>query len=129
MYIYIYIYIYANWLIDGEESITLNWQNFKIPHNEKTRHIRLVSEVIQSKKIKLLGHIMRCDHEDPLYQSTFKDEGTFNIYEKQRVGRPRGHWAEDTMNKAQQMLAGTNFDRDDPDHYVYLISQALMRNI
>ena len=55
--------------------------------------------------------------------------GGFNVYMKQRVGRPRGHWAEDVMNKAMLQLTGNKFDRDDYDHYIFLISEALMRII
>ena len=61
---------------------------------------------------------MRCEKEDPLYQVTFTDQGGFNVYMKQRVGRPRGHWAEDVMNKAMLQLTGNKFDREDYDHHV-----------
>lgn len=55
----------ANWLIRVEETITRNWSNFKTPHDENAKHIRLVSEVMENRKIK--RHDMRCDHRDSLY--------------------------------------------------------------
>ena len=72
---------------------------------------------------------MRCEKSDPLYQVTFTEQGGFNVYMKRRVGRPRGHWAEEAMNNAMLQLTGNKFDREDYDHYIFLISQALMRNI
>ena len=119
----------ANWILSGAKDETKNWTNFKIPRDGDVRKIKLVSELIEKKQIKQLGHILRADHDDPLYQATFKDEGSFNVYAKNRVGRPRGHWAEDTMNKAMQQLANGEFDREDPIHYIYLIGEAINRNM
>ena len=100
-----------------------------IRRNENVRKIKLVSEILEDKKIKLLGHVMRCESNHPLYQVTFTEEGGFNVYMKKRVGRPRGHWAEDVMNKAMLQCTGYKFDREDDDHHVFLISQAIMRII
>ena len=98
----------ANWILEHAEDITAEWKEFIIPRNENVKRIKLVSEILEDKKIKLLGHVMRCEKTDPLYQVTLTDQGGFNVYMKQRVGRPRGHWAEDVMNKAMLQLTGKN---------------------
>ena len=89
------------------------------------QNIKLISEMVEDKQVRLLGHILRCDHNDPLYQATFTDEGSYNVYNKRRVGRPQGFWAESTMGVAMTRLQDVEFERDNPNHYVYLISEAI----
>ena len=50
-----------------------------------------------------------------------------NVYEKKRVGRPRGWWAEDAMNSAMNQLQGIEFDKDDTTHHIFLFSEAIRR--
>ena len=61
---------------------------------------------------------MRCDESDPLYQVTFKKEGNFNVYGKRRLGRPRGHWAESTMEIALDKHHNMDFERDKDFFYL-----------
>ena len=74
---------------------------------------------------------MRCDPKDPQYQVTFDvravRESMFKQYEKKRVGRPRGHWAETTMKEIMKEYFDTEFERDNTDHYIMLFSIALER--
>ena len=51
----------ANWILENAEDITAEWREFVIPKNENVRKIKLVSEILEDKKIKLLGHVMRCE--------------------------------------------------------------------
>ena len=74
-----------------------------------------------------LGHIMRSEETDPLYQATFKPTGEFNTFDKKRVGRPRGHWAESTMGMALEKHGNMEFERDNVNHHVYLFCLALDR--
>ena len=62
-----------------------------------------------------------------MYQVTFKSSGEYQVYKKQRVGRPRRFWAEESMNMAFDELEGTEYDRDDPHQRIYLFSQAIAR--
>ena len=117
----------ANGILFGKPHNTCVWNNFIRPSNEKHSHIRLVSEIIKGKQIKLLEHIMRCDERDPLYQCTFTNVGTYNVYGLRRVGRPRGHWGESVMNMAMMERQGIEFDRDDVGHYLYLFCEAFNR--
>ena len=47
----------------------------------------------------------------------YTPQGTFNVYERRRVGRPRGHWAEYTMRLALEKLEGEKFDRNNINHF------------
>ena len=117
----------TNGILFGKPDNTCGWNKFIRPSNERHSHIRLVSEIIKDKKIKLLEHIMRCDLRDPLYQCTFTDFGTYNVYGRRRVGRPRGHCGESAMNMAMLEKQGMEFDRDDAGHYLYLFCEAFNR--
>ena len=70
---------------------------------------------------------MRCDEGDPLYQCTFTSVGTYNVYGRRRVGRPRGHWGESAMTMAMMERQGMEVDRDDASHYLYLFCEAFNR--
>ena len=72
---------------------------------------------------------MRCEESEPLYQFTFKRDGNFNVYGKQRVGRPRGHWAEFTMEMAMNKHHNMDFERDDINHHLLLFCLAIDRII
>ena len=115
----------ANWILNGSEDITKRWKNFMFP--KKERRIQLISEVLKFKKIKLLGHVIRSEEEDPLFQATFTTEGKYNVYEHRRVGRPRGHWAEEAMAYTLDHLEGVIFERENDSHVTYLFSEALNR--
>ena len=94
---------------------------------KKERRIKLISEVLRDKKIKLLGHVIRSDEDDSLFQATFTTEGKYNVYEHRRVGRPRGHWAEEAMAYTLDQLEGVTFKRENDSHITYLFSEALNR--
>ena len=108
-------------------DITENWREFKRPGMErKERKIRLVSETLKLRRRKLLGHVMRCNKEDPMYQVTFADEG-FNGYDYRRVGRPRGHWAETTIKETLQEIEELEYERENTDHMLMAFIYAIER--
>ena len=56
-----------------------------------------ISEKIQLRQAKLLGHILRASNDDPMRQITFKPStGDWNHPNKKRVGRPRANWLFET---------------------------------
>ena len=117
----------ANWMLNGQPDCFENWVNFIVPKHKNEKQIKLISEVIENKKIKLLGHIIRSDEKDPLYQTTFTTSGEFQAYKKQRVGRPRGWWAEEAMGLTLERLEGQSFDKTDTYQRAYIFSQGLNR--
>ena len=50
-------------------------------------------------------------------------------YGKRRVGRPRGHWAETTMENALNKHNGMQFDSEDTNHHVFVFCLAIDRLI
>ena len=64
-------------------------------------HIRPLSQVLQEKRIKLLGHIIRRPREHPQRQTTFCTRSLIpRTVDKRRVGRPRLSWTHETMKVA-----------------------------
>ena len=60
--------------------------------------IRPLSHVLQEKRIKLLGHIVRRPREHPQHQTTFCTKSLIpRTVDKRRVGRPRLSWTHETM--------------------------------
>lgn len=58
-------------------------------------------EAWKIQKLKLLGHIIRCDKKGPLHQVTFQGD-TLNprALRRRRVGKPRERWLAESLNDA-----------------------------
>ena len=109
-------------------DITEQWTQFPRDRYEKKRKIKLASEILDDRKQKLLGHIMRSPAEDPLYQVTFDEEGMQHLYETRRVGRPRHHWVRETLQKTFAHLYGDEvYIEDDEDIIFKLFCAAQIR--
>ena len=60
--------------------------------------IRPLSEVLQEKRRKVLGHIIRRPRDHPQHQATFPTRNLLpQQVEHRRVGRPRAAWTYETM--------------------------------
>ena len=70
--------------------------------------IRPITELIDKRKIKLLGHIIRADRNDPLQEITFSDPINLTplIPAYKRVGKPRIKWVDHVMGKAWNVCRG-----------------------
>ncbi len=72
--------------------------------------IKPVTEIIQQRRVTLLGHIIRSNPQDPMHQVTFaNDEIETHAPWRRRVGRPRLKWIEETMKEAWSQIA-SNFE-------------------
>ena len=91
-------------MLNGQPDCFENWVNFIVPKHQHEKQIKLISDIIKDKQIKLLGHIIRTEEDDPLFQTTFEVSGEYKTYKKQRVGRPRGWWAEEAMGLTRQYI-------------------------
>ena len=83
--------------------------------------------MLEDRKIKLLGHIMRGSTEDPLYKVTFDDEGNRMLHTNKRVGRPRNHWTKFTMCRAYERLYEDDWNADDDNCRIMLFTAAIER--
>ena len=73
----------------------------------QNRHIRPLSEVLQEKRKKLLGHIIRRSRDHPQHQVTFATRTLIpRTTEKRRVGRPRAAWTYETMKDSWKSRNG-----------------------
>ena len=68
--------------------------------------IRPLSEVLAERRHRLLGHVIRCESNDPMFQATFKDETLerFPAFYR-RAGAPRQQWLESNMSTAWARIA------------------------
>ena len=98
--------------------------------NEKCmkKKIRLVSEMLRDKRKRLLGHTMRCEEKDPMYQVTFDKEG-LKKFEDRRVGRPRGHWAETTIAEVIEDEENMTYERGNVDQLLLVFIMAVERRL
>ena len=66
--------------------------------NKPWKRIKLLSQFYQERKIKLMGHIIRANDNDPLRAVTFLPNSLTPIPwdAKKRPGRPKIDWIEET---------------------------------
>ena len=83
---YIYIYQRANKIVNGAID-------------GPTRKIK--TEILEERKLRLLGHILWRDRQHPLHQTTFSTTSAVpRETNYRRVGRPRQFWTTNNMEKA-----------------------------
>ena len=90
--------------------------------------IRPLSQVLQEKRIKLLGHIVRRPREHPQHQITFYTRSLIpRTVDKRRVGRPRLSWTHETMKVAWNLSQGYPFNVQDREMRLTLQEMAQNR--
>ena len=71
----------------------------------RDRKIKPLTEILEDKKIKMLGHILRRERRHPLHQATFATPSALpRETEHRRVGRPRQFWTVNVMQKAWKII-------------------------
>ena len=71
----------------------------------RDRKIKPLTEILEDKKIKMLGHILRRERRHPLHQTTFALPSALpREIEHRRVGRPRQFWTVNIMQKAWKII-------------------------
>jgi hypothetical protein len=91
------------------------WANQAInsPIDFANRTIKPLSEVLENRRLKLLGHIIRRDRSHPLHQVTFLNNNLLpRTTENRRQGRPRLSWIRNNMEKAWRQIVEEEM-RDD----------------
>ncbi len=69
------------------------------------RKIKPLTEILASKRLKLLGHVLRRERQHPLHQVRFaSDRAVPRIPNTRRVGRPRKCWMLENMAPAWDIL-------------------------
>ena len=64
-----------------------------------------LTEILEDRKLKLLGHVLRRDRQHPLHQAAFSTRSALpRETEHRRRGRPRQFWTTNNMNKAWEVI-------------------------
>ena len=75
------------------------------PTEGNGRKIKPLTEVLEERRLKLLGHVLRREREHPLHQAAFKTQSALpRETEQRRVGRPRKFWTTSNMEKAWEII-------------------------
>jgi hypothetical protein len=127
------ILIEAN-LIKQKDKEQHKWPK-NIDHTVPLEPIMRVTEHLKKRRIKLLGHILRTEKDDLMYQATFDDMGIIHHLDKKRTGQPRKKWLQETMGHAfnQYVLPyldeelQEDFNEFDPEHVQWLQEVAKQR--
>ena len=97
--------------------------------NETGTHTQRLSESWKEQKLKLLGHILRADHSDPLRQVLFESGTNIPRYHIiRRSGRPKLDWLLETMKDALLVL-GQAIPRDIDHTHVRIVATAAQQRI
>ena len=87
---------------------------WRFPTNQPSV-LHLFSEILDEKRVRLAGHILRTADNDPLRQVAY-EPGTASIKQvgKRRIGRPRQSWAHSTnelihSNRSQLEYTGSDY--------------------
>ena len=69
------------------------------------RQIKPPTEILEDRKLKLLGHVLRRDRQHPLHQAAFSTRSALpRETEHRRRGRPRQFWTTNNMSKACEVI-------------------------
>ena len=101
--------------VSNAEIITTLNQN---ADEAKQIKIKTVAEMINEKKLNLLGHCIRADLGDPMRQPFLKTDSTMYINDiNRRAGHPRNKWHKETFELTWKKLQQTeSFDYSNFSH-------------
>lgn len=70
-----------------------------------TRKIKPLTEILEERKLRLLGHVLRRERQHPLHQTTCSTTSAVpRETNYRRVGRPRQFWTTNNMEKAWEII-------------------------
>ena len=85
------------------------------PINGTDRKIKPLTEILDNRRIKLLGHVIRRDPSHPQKQVTFVTKSCYPRETKtRRSGRPRLSWTIENMRKAWETIREDNSNPHTP---------------
>ena len=106
-------------------NISLTWQQFLQINAEAAKtKIEKVSQIILKRQERLMGHIIRLDGNDPMRQAAITNELRRPAKPWKRVGKPREHWTETTLDRICRTHYGTAFNVEDADQVQAIITLA-----
>ena len=92
-------------------------------------HIELFSHTWKNRKLKLLGHILRSNPQDPMRQVLFEPHTFVPRIEYRRPGKPRLSWLQETFKEAFGLLGRVEpFNVENLEHVRFIVHHAHARH-
>ena len=111
-----YLYLYVNgddWGMVGWFMVVLptslleQASSIAYPSRCDRRKIIPFSEYHMNRRVKLLGHILRSNGNDPMRQISFLPDSAHRVeYGTKRVGKPRQNWLHHTKKYVYENILG-----------------------
>ena len=121
------VFAKANECISKSKLSIHDFRDIIISKDLQQAHIKPISEILALRRSKLLGHIIRRDNDDLLKQVTIRDmEAVRKPY--RRVGRPRLHWMDLTLQETYYRITRQSFDKNNEDMKIEFYNHALARS-
>jgi hypothetical protein len=80
-------------------------ETLNAPSEGPGRQIKPLTEILEDRKLKLLGHVLRRDRQHPLHQAAFSTRSALpRETEHRRRGRPQQFWTSNNMSKAWEVI-------------------------
>lgn len=90
--------------------------------------VDLFSSTWLKRKLKLVGHILRTNPDDPLRQVLFEYNSYTPRIEHRRPGKPRTSWLPQSFKDAFGMLGrNEEYDSNNREHQNFVITNAINR--
>ena len=107
-------------------------EELNAPTEGPDRRIKPLTEMLELRKLKLLGHVLSRNRQHPQHQVTFATQSALpRESSNHRVGRPRANWTLNTMSQAwntmrqnDPLLQKQAFNKDDRNIREQIIAQA-----
>ena len=124
------VFIRANRFAGKADLDEASWKQLYIGRDLASLKVLPVGEVIQRRRLRLFGHVLRRDDTDPMKSPTVRAGYSNTTGEpyirqvmppKRRSGGPRRKWFEVCVRDAAQAHFQTNWDPDD----LFLLSSIL----
>ena len=87
----------ANIVANKGHDLSLTWEQFLLVNSDAVHKIVPISEIIQRRQRAILGHVLRADGADPMYQISFNDDCEVVVADERRSGWPRQHFLEENI--------------------------------
>lgn len=101
----------ANIVLNGGQDLELTWEQFILLGN--ALRVVPVGDIILGRQQKILSHVMRADRADPMFEVSFTEDMFIKTLSSKRVGRPRQHFIQETMNRVYWNLYSREYDEEE----------------
>ena len=89
--------------------------------------MKKLSDIVKDRQVKLLGHIVRTEYDDPMHHTIFDKNLQKTQRSYKRVGKPREHWTDKTLARAFEQVYQQDYDDKDELHVEHLKLAAMNR--